>query len=420
MRVAAGLSDISTARVTDTIEFYKLLASHDYLPSSPTLFNSGTKHSQMSSCYLIDSPPRLARLHLRRLQADRAAFEILRRHRPCLPSHPQRGFVDPRHQRPIERNCPLAPTLDASVAAVNQGGKRKGACCVYLEPWHADVESFLEMRDNTGDQARRTYNLNLSNWIPDLFMRRADEDGMWSLFDPKDVPSLTDLYGEAFEKAYIDAEERRLYKRQVKARDLYARMMRTLAETGNGWMTFKDACNIKCNQTGQPGNTVHLSNLCTEITEVTSHAETAVCNLGSINLGRHLTNGVFDFEKLAATVRHAVPMLDRVIDINYYPVPQAAGSNSRWRPVGLGVMGLQDVFFQLRWAFDSPEARELSAKIQEEIYYHALSASCDLAEIHGPHTAFRETPAPRWANSSSISGASPRATPHVGRLCASA
>jgi ribonucleoside-diphosphate reductase alpha chain len=286
---------------------------------------------------------------------------------------------------------PWLRTLDASVAAVNQGGKRKGACCVYLEPWHADVESFLEMRDNTGDQARRTYNLNLANWIPDLFMRRADEDGMWSLFDPKVVPEFPDLYGEDFDRAYEQAEEQKKYVRQVKARDLYARMMRTLAETGNGWMVFKDACNRKCNQTGRPENVVHLSNLCTEITEVTSSAETAVCNLGSINLARHVNEGVFDFEKLAATVRHAVPMLDRVIDINYYPVSQAAVANSRWRPVGLGVMGLQDVFFQLRIAFDSPEARRLSTKIQEEVYFHALTVSCELAEQNGPHAAFAES-----------------------------
>jgi ribonucleoside-diphosphate reductase alpha chain len=391
MRVAAGLSDPKTGRINETIEFYNLLASHDYLPSSPTLFNSGTKHSQMSSCYLLDSP-------LDSLDSIYDSYKQI-----ALLSKFSGGIGLAFHRIRSEGSLiratnglsngivPWLRTLDASVAAVNQGGKRKGAACVYLEPWHADVESFLEMRDNTGDAARRTYNLNLANWIPDLFMRRADEDGMWSLFDPKDVPTLTDLYGSAFEKAYIDAEDRRLYKRQVKARDLYARMMRTLAETGNGWMVFKDACNIKCNQTGQPGNTVHLSNLCTEITEVTSNAETAVCNLGSINLGRHLTDGEFDFAKLAATVRHAVPMLDRVIDINYYPVPQAGISNSRWRPVGLGVMGLQDVFFQLRWAFDSPEARELSAKIQEEIYYHALSASCDLAEISGPHAAFKET-----------------------------
>ncbi|MEO8738030.1 MAG: ribonucleoside-diphosphate reductase subunit alpha [Edaphobacter sp.] len=387
MRVSAGLS----VRVNEAIDFYKLLASHDYMPSSPTLFNSSTKHSQMSSCYLLDSP------------ADSldAIYDTYKQ--VALLSKFSGGIGLAFHRVRAEGSLiratngisngivPWLRTLDSSVAAVNQGGKRKGACCVYLEPWHADVESFLEMRDNTGDAARRTYNLNLANWIPDLFMRRSDEDGMWSLFDPKDVPHLTDLYGEEFDRAYAEAEEKQLYRRQVKARDLYARMMRTLAETGNGWMVFKDACNIKCNQTGAAGNIVHLSNLCTEITEVTSSAETAVCNLGSINLARHLGNGAFDFDKLAATVRHAVPMLDRVIDINYYPVEQAAAANSRWRPVGLGIMGLQDVFFQLRIPFDSAEARMLSAKIQEEIYFHALSASCDLAEQHGPHTAFKDT-----------------------------
>jgi len=286
---------------------------------------------------------------------------------------------------------PWLRTLDSSVAAVNQGGKRKGACCVYLEPWHADIEQFLELRENTGDLSRRTYNLNLANWIPDLFMRRVEEDGLWSLFDPKVVPHLPDLFGEEFAAAYEKAEQEKLFARQIKARDLYARMMRSLAETGNGWMTFKDACNAKCNQTGKPGNVVHLSNLCTEITEVTSREETAVCNLGSINLARHVRNGVFDFDKLAETVGIAVPMLDRVIDINYYPVPQAASANERWRPVGLGVMGLQDVFFQLRLPFDSHEAHELSTRIQEEIYFHALVASCELAEKSGPHPSFAET-----------------------------
>ena len=187
-------------------------------------------------------------------------------------------------------------------------------------------------------------------------------------------------------------------------------MMRTLAETGNGWMVFKDACNVKCNQTGLPENIVHLSNLCTEITEVTSSDETAVCNLGSVNLARHMTDGVFDFEKLAATVRHADPMLDRVIDINYYPVPQASSSNSRWRPVGLGVMGLQDVFFQMRIAFDSPEARSLSTKIQEEIYYHTLTASCDLAEKHGAHAAFKDTRAARGEFQFDLWGVTPQKT----------
>jgi len=387
MRVSAGLS----MRVNEAVEFYKLLASHDYLPSSPTLFNSGTKHSQMSSCYLLDSPEDS-------LESIYDAYKQI-----ALLSKFSGGIGLAFHRVRSEGSLiratnglsngivPWLRTLDASVAAVNQGGKRKGACCVYLESWHADVESFLEMRDNTGDQARRTYNLNLANWIPDQFMRRVDADGMWSLFDPKVVPQLSDLYGEEFDRAYEAAEAEQKFVRQVKARDLFARMMRTLAETGNGWMVFKDACNVKCNQTGLPENVVHLSNLCTEITEVTSSAETAVCNLGSINLARHVTDGAFDFEKLATTVRHAVPMLDRVIDINYYPVTQAAVANSRWRPVGLGVMGLQDVFFQLRLAFDSPEAKALSAKIQEEIYFHALTVSCELAEQHGAHAAFAES-----------------------------
>jgi ribonucleoside-diphosphate reductase alpha chain len=204
------------------------------------------------------------------------------------------------------------------------------------------------------------------------------------------------LYGEAFTEAYEKAEADKLYHRQIKARDLYARMMRSLAETGNGWMTFKDSTNLKCNQTGKPGNVVHLSNLCTEITEVTSKDQTAVCNLGSINLARHVTadgegRPIFDFEKLGATVRTAVPMLDRVIDINYYPIAQAADSNVQWRPIGLGIMGLQDVFFQLRLPFDSAEAMSLSTRIQEEIYFHALSASADLAEKGSPHPTFNDT-----------------------------
>jgi ribonucleoside-diphosphate reductase alpha chain len=387
LRVACGLAGTPN----EAIEFYRLIAFHDYMPSSPTLFNSGTKHAQMSSCYLHDSP-------LDSLESIYDAYKDV-----ALLSKFSGGIGLAFHRVRSEGSLiratnglsngivPWLRTLDSSVAAVNQGGKRKGACCVYLEPWHADIEQFLELRENTGDGARRTYNLNLANWIPDLFMRRVDEDGMWSLFDPKVVSHLPDLFGENFTAAYEKAEEEKLFTRQIKARDLYARMMRSLAETGNGWMTFKDACNLKCNQTGKPGNIVHLSNLCTEITEVTSREETAVCNLGSINLARHVTNGAFDFDKLAQTVAIAVPMLDRVIDINYYPVPQAANANARWRPVGLGVMGLQDVFFHLRLPFDSPEAQYLSARIQEEIYYHAVAASCELAEKHGPHPSFAET-----------------------------
>ncbi len=392
LRVACGLAGTPN----EAIEFYKLIAAHEYMPSSPTLFNSGTKHPQMSSCYLHDSPADS-------LESIYDAYKDV-----ALLSKFSGGIGLAFHRVRSEGSLiratnglsngivPWLRTLDSSVAAVNQGGKRKGACCVYLEPWHADVESFLELRENTGDLSRRTYNLNTANWIPDLFMQRVDQDGTWSLFDPKVVPHFPDLYGDEFNAAYEKAEAEKLYAKQVKARDLYARMMRSLAETGNGWMTFKDACNLKNNQTGAPGNVVHLSNLCTEITEVTSKDETAVCNLGSINLGRHVKVNesgevVFDFDKLAETVRIAIPMLDRVIDINYYPVKQAASANSRWRPVGLGVMGLQDVFFQMRLAFDAPEAQALSAKIQEEIYYHALVASAALAEKAGAHPSFSET-----------------------------
>jgi ribonucleoside-diphosphate reductase alpha chain len=392
LRVACGLAGTPH----EAIEFYRLIASLDYMPSSPTLFNAGTKHPQMSSCYLHDSPS----------DSLDSIYDTYKN--VALLSKFSGGIGLAFHRVRSEGSLiratnglsngivPWLRTLDSSVAAVNQGGKRKGACCVYLEPWHADIESFLELRENTGDQARRTYNLNLANWIPDLFMQRVEADALWSLFDPKDVPHLPDLFGEPFRVLYEEAEAQKLYKRQIKARDLYLRMMRSLAETGNGWMTFKDATNLKCNQTGAPGNVVHLSNLCTEITEVTSKDQTAVCNLGSINLARHITlddNGkpAFDFAKLAATVRTAVPMLDRVIDINFYPIAQAASSNAKWRPVGLGLMGLQDVFFQLHLPFDSPEAHALSTRIQEEIYFHALTASCDLAEKHGPHETFAET-----------------------------
>ena len=387
LRVACGLSQ----SVQDAVAFYQLLAALEYLPSSPTLFNSGTTHSQMSSCFLLDSPED----HLESIYDRYKDIALLSKfsggigiayHRVR-----SRGSLIRATNGHSNGIIPWLKTLDSSVSAVNQGGKRKGACCVYLEPWHADIEDFMELRDNTGEEARRTYNLNLAHWIPDIFMERVEADGDWSLFDPAKVPHFPDLYGEEFRRAYVAAEDANLFERKAKARDLYARMMRMLAETGNGWMVFKDACNRKSNQTGLPGNVVHLSNLCTEITEVTSQAETAVCNLGSINLARHIDGGVFDFEKLAATVRRAVPFLDRVIDINFYPTATAAASNRRWRPVGLGIMGLQDVFFQLRIPFDSEAARTLSSRIQEEIYYSALNASCDLAEIFGAHASFQQT-----------------------------
>ncbi|HEU0124188.1 MAG TPA: ribonucleoside-diphosphate reductase subunit alpha [Bryobacteraceae bacterium] len=387
LRVACGLSN----NVQEAIEFYKLISAHDYMPSSPTLFNSGTKHPQMSSCYLLDSP-------------EDNLESIYERYKDVAMLSKFAGGIGLAYHRIRARGSlirgtngrsngivPWLKTLDSSVSAVNQGGKRKGAACVYLEPWHADIEEFLELRDNTGDEARRTYNLNLANWIPDLFMRRVDQDGVWSLFDPKVVPHFTDLYGPEFEAAYNEAETKGLFVRQVKARDLYARMMKTLAETGNGWMTFKDACNIKNNQTGDPANVIHLSNLCTEITEITNQGETAVCNLGSVNLARYVRDGEFDFTKLANTVQLAVRFLDKVIDINYYPTKEAGTSNRKWRPVGLGIMGLQDVFFQLRLPFDSDKARQLSREIQEEIYYWSMVTTVELAEQYGAHAAFTST-----------------------------
>jgi ribonucleoside-diphosphate reductase alpha chain len=392
LRVACGLSRTPA----EAIGCYRLMSSLAYLPSSPTLFNSGTSHPQLSSCFLVDSP----RDDLDSIYARYAQVAQLSKFSGGIGI----GFSRVRSRGALIRGTngqsngiiPFLRTLDASVAAVNQGGRRKGAACVYLEPWHPDIEEFLELRDNTGEDARRAHNLNLANWIPDEFMRRVEADEPWSLIDPDQVPELTDLWGPEFDQAYRAAEADGRYVRQVKARDLYGRMMRTLAQTGNGWMTFKDASNAKCNQTGQPGNVVHLSNLCTEITEVSTDSQTAVCNLGSINLAAHLTAGqdgaaVVDWDRLRQTVRTAVPFLDRVIDLTFYPAAQAAASNPAWRPVGLGVMGLQDVLFALRLPFDGAAARELSARIAEEIYLTALETSAGLAELSGPHPAFAQT-----------------------------
>ena len=432
LRVACGLSN----NPEEAIYFYHLMSSLAYLPSSPTLFNSGTRHPQMSSCYLLDSP-------------EDSLEGIYKRYTDIAQLSKFAGGIGVAWHRVRSKDSlivgtnglsngivPWLKTLDASVAAVNQGGRRKGAACVYLEAWHADIEQFLELRDNTGDHTRRTHNINLANWIPDLFMERVKNGWKWSLFDPKKVPELIDTYGDEFRSIYEQAEADGLQEKQVEARELYERMMRSLAETGNGWMTFKDSSNRKCNQTG-PGpageansrdRVVHLSNLCTEILEVTSQTETAVCNLGSLNLGKFVTttpaeapqdlngppstNGatpdqiaatpatlsdvkMMDYQQLGQVVRQVVPFLDRVIDINFYPTTEASTSNHRWRPVGLGLMGLQDVFFKLGLAFDSPEAREISRRISEEIYFNALWASTELAESNGAHSAFAETRAAR-------------------------
>ena len=399
LRVACGLSQ----DVDEAVAFYDLMSSLAYLPSSPTLFNSGTTHQQLSSCYLLDSP-------------EDSLEGIYKRYTDIAQLSKFAGGIGVAWHRIRSKGSlikgtnglsngivPWLKTLDSSVAAVNQGGRRKGAACIYLETWHDDIEEFLELKQNTGDHARRTHNLNIANWVPDLFMKRVENNWQWSLFDPSKVPHLTDLFGEEFEKAYIEAEEAGLYERQVDAQDLYLKMMRTLAETGNGWMTFKDSSNQKCNQTSDrksdndyDGGTrvVHLSNLCTEIIEVTNQSETAVCNLGSLNLGSFVTTdeiALFDYEELGKTVRQVIPFLDRVIDINFYPINEAGNSNNQWRPVGLGMMGLQDVFFKMQVPFDSENAREISARISEEIYFNALWASTELAEENGAHDTFSMT-----------------------------
>jgi ribonucleoside-diphosphate reductase alpha chain len=397
LRVASGLAEDTSARALDEVAaLYGLMSRLDYLPSSPTLFNSGTRHPQMSSCYLLDSPlDELDSIYDRYHQVARLSkhaggiglsYSRIRARGSLI-----RGTNG--HSNGI---VPFLKTLDASVAAVNQGGRRKGAAAIYLETWHADIEEFLELRDNTGEDARRTHNLNLAHWIPDEFMRRVEADAEWSLFSPADVPDLVDLWGDEFDAAYRKAEAGGLARKTIPARELYGRMMRTLAQTGNGWMTFKDASNRTANQTAEPGKVVHSSNLCTEILEVTDDGETAVCNLGSVNLGSFvLATGDIDWERLDETVRTAVTFLDRVVDINFYPTEQAGRSNAKWRPVGLGAMGLQDVFFKLRLPFDSPEAKALSTKIAERIMLAAYEASCDLAERNGPLPAWSQTRAAR-------------------------
>lgn len=389
LRVACGLA----TDFKSTKEFYELISSLDYMPSSPTLFNSGSKRPQLSSCYLLDSP-----------KDDLVA--IYDKYKDVALLSKFAGGIGLSFSKIRSRNSlikgtngksngiiPFLKTLDSSVAAVNQGGRRKGACCIYLETWHADVEAFLELRENTGDEQQRTHNLNLANWVPDLFMKRVEGDENWSLFDPKDVPELVDSYGEDFEAKYMKAEKDGKALKKISARTLYKRMMKTLAETGNGWMNFKDHSNKKGNQTLKPENVIHLSNLCTEILEVASERETAVCNLGSINIGNYYdpSKKDIDWNKLSKNVGIAVTFLNKVIDINFYPIPSSKKSNKRWRPIGLGLMGLQDLFFKMQIPFESPEALKMATKIQEEIYYNALSTSCKIAQATEPHPAFAET-----------------------------
>lgn len=388
MRVALGLSQT----VDEALAFYEIISQFFYLPSTPTLFNSGTRHQQMSSCYLLTV-------------AEDSLEGIYKSITDCAKLSKFSGGIG-IDWTPVRASgalikgtnglsngiIPFLKVFDSSVHAINQGGKRKGAAAVYLEPWHADIEAFLELRSSTGAEERRTHNLNLALWIPDLFMKRVETDGQWSLFSPSDVPELISSYGPEFEAHYERLEREGKAMRQISARALYARMMQSLAETGNGWLCFKDKANLRSAQTGKAGRVIRSSNLCTEILEIASQTETAVCNLGSVNLPTFVkADGTFDFDGLRKVVDVAVRFLDRVVDINFYPTNEAKHSNSSWRPIGLGVMGLQDALFKLRLPFASAAAKKLSSRISETIYYQAVTTSMNLAKKHGSFTEFKNS-----------------------------
>ncbi len=396
MRVAMGLALNEIDRETRAIEFYDLLSSFDFMSSTPTLFNSGTQHSQLSSCYLSTVPDHLDGIY--EAIKDNA---MLAKFAGGLGNDwtPVRALG--AHIRGTNGKSqgvvPFLKVVNDTAVAVNQGGKRKGAVCCYLETWHLDIEEFLDLRKNTGDDRRRTHDMNTANWIPDLFMKRVFEDGEWTLFSPSDCPDLHDLTGKAFEAAYRAYEEKaargelRLFKK-VAAAQLWRKMLSMLFETGHPWITFKDACNLRSPQ--QHVGVVHSSNLCTEITLNTSEEEIAVCNLGSVNLLAHLCpngSGGFDLdlEKLRRTVGIAMRMLDNVVDINYYAVSKARNSNLRHRPVGLGIMGFQDCLHRLRIPYASEAAVEFADRSQEAVCYFAYWASTELAAERGPYSTFR-------------------------------
>jgi len=390
MRVAMGLALNEAERNDRAIEFYRVLSSFDFMSSTPTLFNAGTLHSQLSSCYLTTLGDDLTEIfdgikenallskYAGGLGNDWTPVRSLGSHIKGTNGKSQ-GVV------------PFLKVANDTAVAVNQGGKRKGAVCAYLETWHADIEEFLELRKNTGDDRRRTHDMNTANWVPDLFMQRVMEDGPWSLFSPSETPDLHDLTGKAFARRYAEYEamgergELRVYKR-LRALDLWRKMLTMLFETGHPWLTFKDPCNLRSPQ--QHMGVVHSSNLCTEITLNTSDSEIAVCNLGSVNLANHIRNGQLDDAKLAGTVRTAMRMLDNVIDLNFYPVEKARNANMRHRPVGMGLMGFQDALHALGLAYGSDAAVEFADRSMESIAYHAYWASTSLAEERGTYQTY--------------------------------
>ncbi len=391
MRVAMGLSLNEIDREARAIEFYEILSSFDFMSSTPTLFNSGTLRSQLSSCYLTTVPDDLDGIY-----ESIKENALLSKFAGGLGNDWTRVRALGSHIKGTNGESqgvvPFLKVVNDTAVAVNQGGKRKGAVCTYLEAWHLDLEEFLELRKNTGDDRRRAHDMNTANWIPDLFMRRVMEMGSWTLFSPSSVPDLHDKFGMEFERAYVAYEERAARGeikpcRTLPAADLWRKMLTMLFETGHPWITFKDACNIRSPQ--QHAGVVHSSNLCTEITLNTSDTETAVCNLGSVNLARHLTDdGQIDHAKLRKTISIAMRMLDNVIDINYYAVKKARDSNVRHRPVGLGLMAFQDSLYKLRIPYASQEAIEFADRSMEAICYYAYWASTDLARERGRYSSY--------------------------------
>lgn len=392
MRVAMGLAmnKNESEPHARAIEFYNLLSSFDYMTSTPTLFNSGTVKEQLSSCYLTTIPDDLEGIYDGLKQNALLSKFAGGLGNDWTPVRSLGAYINGTNGK-SQGVVPFLKVANDTAVAVNQGGKRKGAVCAYLETWHADIEEFLDLRKNTGDDRRRTHDMNTANWVPDLFMKRLFADEKWSLFSPDETPDLHDLYGQEFERAYVAYEQKgqqgqlRVF-RQVEAKQLWRKMLSMLFETGHPWICFKDPCNIRSPQ--QHVGVVHSSNLCTEITLNTSADEVAVCNLGSVNLARHITDGKLDMAKLERTVKTAVRMLDNVIDINYYSVSEAGNSNLRHRPVGLGMMGFQDALYELGVPYGSQAAVEFADRSMEAISYFAINASADLADERGAYASF--------------------------------
>lgn len=390
MRVSMGLALNEENKEDRAIEFYNLLSSFDYMASTPTLFNSGTLRPQLSSCYLTTIGDDLYDIY--GAMRDNAMLSKWAGGlgNDWTPVRALNSYIKGTNGK-SQGVVPFLKVANDTAVAVNQGGKRKGAVCAYLETWHLDIEEFLELRKNTGDDRRRTHDMNTANWVPDLFMQRVFEDAEWTLFTPSEVPDLHDLTGAEFAERYTHyeavAKEQNLLHKKVRAKDLWRKMLSMLFETGHPWITFKDVCNLRSPQ--QHVGVVHSSNLCTEITLNTSQDEIAVCNLGSINLVQHVQGGVLDREKLARTIKTAVRMLDNVIDINYYAVPQAKNSNLKHRPVGMGIMGFQDALYEMGIAYGSDEAVDFADESMEVISYYAIQTSSDLALERGAYSTFK-------------------------------